>query len=104
MRVLSKPDFEDSVRYDELELLLENFGVNRDQQEQNDSSENLQILEDSSASINQNDGVRFIEDNGDEQRPPFEFQKKKTESAKKYQRPNDREKPGTADSQDKAQR
>lgn len=30
MRVLSKPDFEDSVRYDELELLLENFGVNRD--------------------------------------------------------------------------
>jgi hypothetical protein len=33
MRVLSKPDFEDSVRYDELELLLENFGVHRDQQE-----------------------------------------------------------------------
>jgi len=27
MRVLGKPEFEDSVRYDELELLLENFGV-----------------------------------------------------------------------------
>ena len=27
MRVLGKPDLNDSVRYDELELLLENFGV-----------------------------------------------------------------------------
>jgi len=27
MRVLGKPEFDDSVRYDELELLLENFGV-----------------------------------------------------------------------------
>jgi len=30
MRVLGKPEFEDSVRYDELELLLENFGVAKD--------------------------------------------------------------------------
>lgn len=27
MRVLGKPEFDDGVRYDELELLLENFGV-----------------------------------------------------------------------------
>ena len=27
MRVLGKPELEDSVRYDELENLLENFGV-----------------------------------------------------------------------------
>ena len=27
MRVLGKPDLEDAVRYDELELLLQNFGV-----------------------------------------------------------------------------
>jgi hypothetical protein len=27
MRVMSKPEFDDSVRYSELELLLENFGV-----------------------------------------------------------------------------
>jgi hypothetical protein len=31
MRVLGKPEFDDSVRYDELELLLENFGVTKDQ-------------------------------------------------------------------------
>lgn len=30
MRVLGKPEFDDSVRYDELELLLENFGVAKD--------------------------------------------------------------------------
>lgn len=30
MRVLGKPDLNDSVRYDELELLLENFGVIKD--------------------------------------------------------------------------
>jgi len=30
MRVLGKPEFDDSVRYDELELLLENFGVSKD--------------------------------------------------------------------------
>lgn len=33
MRVLGKPEFEDSVRYDELELLLENFGVIKQNQE-----------------------------------------------------------------------
>lgn len=27
MKVLGKPEFEDSVRYNELELLMENFGV-----------------------------------------------------------------------------
>jgi hypothetical protein len=27
MRVLGKPDIDDSVRYDELEMLLQNFGV-----------------------------------------------------------------------------
>jgi len=31
MRVLGKPEFDDSVRYDELELLLENFGVTKEQ-------------------------------------------------------------------------
>jgi hypothetical protein len=31
MRVLGKPEFEGGVRYDELELLLENFGVTKDQ-------------------------------------------------------------------------
>ena len=31
MRVLGKPEFDDSVRYDELELLLENFGVSKEQ-------------------------------------------------------------------------
>lgn len=30
MRVLGKPEFDDSVRYDELELLLENFGVTKE--------------------------------------------------------------------------
>lgn len=29
MRVLSKPEVDDVVRYDDLELLLENFGVQR---------------------------------------------------------------------------
>ena len=33
MRVLGKPEFEDSVRYDELELLLENFGVIKQNQD-----------------------------------------------------------------------
>jgi hypothetical protein len=27
MKVLGKPEFDDSVRYNELELLMENFGV-----------------------------------------------------------------------------
>ena len=31
MRVLSKPELEDTVRYDELELLLQNFGVPKPQ-------------------------------------------------------------------------
>jgi hypothetical protein len=30
MRVLSKPEFDENVRYDELEQLLHNFGVPRD--------------------------------------------------------------------------
>ena len=29
MKVLGKPEFEDSVRYNELELLMENFGVQK---------------------------------------------------------------------------
>jgi hypothetical protein len=29
MRVLSKPEVDDVVRYDDLEVLLENFGVPR---------------------------------------------------------------------------
>lgn len=31
MRVISKPELEDTVRYDELELLLQNFGVPKPQ-------------------------------------------------------------------------
>jgi len=27
MKVLGKPEFEDSIRFNELELLMENFGV-----------------------------------------------------------------------------
>ncbi len=38
MRVLGKPEFEDAVRYDELQLLLENFGVaNKEEDAKSDS-------------------------------------------------------------------
>jgi hypothetical protein len=35
MRVLGKSEFEDAVRYDELELLLENFGVPKESENPN---------------------------------------------------------------------
>lgn len=42
MRVLGKPEFDDSVRYDELELLLQNFGVHKESSFfKTPSSENL---------------------------------------------------------------
>lgn len=64
MRVLGKPEFDDSVRYDELELLLENFGVLKDGGQEltenpedidthTPTSEYLQIMEDESISVNE---------------------------------------------------
>lgn len=35
-RVMGKPELDDCVLYDELELLLENYGVQKDQQNQAD--------------------------------------------------------------------
>lgn len=85
MRVLGKPEFDDSVRYDELELLLENFGVIKegshfDPDIHTPTSENLQILEDESVSVNEGAPVRSsISDGGivfiDDTRPNFEFKK-----------------------------
>lgn len=83
MRVMSKPEFDDSVRYSELELLLENFGVQRDSGQSNhdvmsQDSDNLQIMEDESISVNEpprsvasEEGIVFIDD----KRPNFEFKK-----------------------------
>jgi hypothetical protein len=94
MRVLGKPEFDDSVRYDELELLLENFGVLKDggqdlteepdeQEMQSHTSEYLQIMEDESISINEpmrssisDGGILFIDDT----RPNFEFKKQQDEA------------------------
>jgi len=88
MRVLGKPEFDDSVRYDELELLLENFGVLKDGGQESVSnpemhtptSENLQIIEDESMSVNEpqgsDGGILFIDDT----RPNFEFSKKQNET------------------------
>ena len=52
MRVMSKPEFDDSVRYSELELLLENFGVHRDDGQQ-ESNQSEHIMEDESVSVNE---------------------------------------------------
>ena len=103
MRVLSKPEVDDVVRYDELELLLENFGVHRDEggkgaqdyyeddfNDTNMSGADLNIVEDESPSDNlervvnsqvisdrnmatSGGDVLFIDDTS---RPNFEFRKK----------------------------
>jgi hypothetical protein len=94
MRVLGKPEFDDSVRYDELELLLENFGVLKDGGQEftenpedpdihTPTSEYLQIMEDESVSVNEpmrssvsDGGILFIDDT----RPNFEFKKQQDEA------------------------
>lgn len=103
MRVLSKPEVDDVVRYDDLELLLENFGVQRQEggegaqdfyednfNDSNMSAADLNIVEDESPSVNlervvnsqvvsdrnmtaSGGDVLFIDDTS---RPNFEFPKK----------------------------
>ena len=81
MFVLGKPEFKYSVRYDELELLLQNFGVSKGNEDEDldmlEHSENLNIIEDESVSVNEpiynkenmsdDGGVLFIDDS----RPEF---------------------------------
>lgn len=72
MRVLSKPEFDDCVRYSELEVLLENFGAPRmleptteiDETAYGSQDEDLNILEDDSSSNNDNNNgdIVFIDD------------------------------------------
>ena len=70
MRVLSKPEFDDCVRYSELEVLLENFGAPRmlepmteiDETAYGSQDEDLNIIEDDSSSSDNNADIVFIDD------------------------------------------
>jgi hypothetical protein len=75
MRVLGKPEFDDAVRYNELELLLRNFGVHKSSQANESYSDSSSLSGSSrelereqthktekSLTVNDSAGVLFIED------------------------------------------
>lgn len=61
MKVLGKPELEDSVRYNELEMLMENFGVLKQAENKTDKQSSIM-----------SDKILYI----DEQRPNFQFKQK----------------------------